>query len=145
MRTFYKVLSFFKLPLHKQALLASDIPKSVLESFDKSFPEGQEHQWYTRLGMFIVNFKNDDHLSQIYLSNKGEIVRNYRKVTVDEVPQPIADSLSKMIPLHAILEVLIDDTKTSRGPLYRLTYIKDKQHVESEYDAQGNALMKDQL
>ena len=136
MRTIYKVLSLFNLPVHKQALYSEDVPKKIITVFQKEFPNSVETQWYTRLGVFISQFYHNDKYHQVVFRRTGVISRRYTKISIDDIPEQALQNILGTDPAHSILEVMINEME--EGPKYRLTFILGKEQIEGEFDESGN-------
>lgn len=123
-----------------QKVKEAEVPKAVMESFNKSFKDVKAEKWEKeKNGNYEAEFDfNKEEMSASY-SADGKLMETETEIKVSDLPASVSDYIAKNYPGKKIKEAakIVDD----KGSLsYEAEIKKGKEDLDLLFDQSGNFL-----
>ncbi|NRF37849.1 PepSY-like domain-containing protein [Pedobacter foliorum] len=80
---------------YAQDLLVSEVPPTVLNSFNKSFPKATRVEWERKGDLYNVEFDVARRDNEVWLNDKGAIVKHKKELRSSELPAAVFNTLKQ--------------------------------------------------
>lgn len=80
---------------YAQDLAVQDVPSVVLNSFTKTFPKAQDVEWEKKGDLLNAEFDIGRRDHEVWLNNKGEIVKHKKEIKASELPGAVSSSIKQ--------------------------------------------------
>lgn len=137
-KSWFRFLSFFGLPFQKTPIAGNDIPKLIHHKFFRLYPKAFNINWYLCQGIYEARFTNFDQASDTLFRPNGEIVKQFKAISIHKLPKRIIKKITEGTSGYSIVDVLIDEYHDD--PKYRITFRKNKNLIETDCDTEGNVI-----
>jgi len=134
----FSLLSILGLPPYMISIDRLDTPSKVADKFSRLYPHAYNATWYLFKGIYDVRFYQDGELTNTYFNRHGEVIKEFRSVSIEKLPQSIMNNMIEGLKGYQIANILWDEFHAS--PHYKITFKKNKKIIEAEYDQQGHVL-----
>jgi len=78
-----------------QDIAVRDVPSIVLNSFTKTFPKANDVDWEMKGEVFNVEFEIGRRDHEVWLDQKGTIVKHKKEITARELPSTVKNSIKQ--------------------------------------------------
>lgn len=126
----------------------NEIPKAVLEAFQKTYPNAKEVEFEKETSkgktVYEAEFKESDREYEVLFDADGVILQIEETLDVKSLPEPIAQAISKAYP-----KATIEDAEKITKPdgtfiVYEVEIKNEGKKLELELDANGKILKAEQ-
>ena len=125
-----------------QKIKDSEVPKAVVESFNKHFKGVEAENWdKEKDGTYEAEFDLNKVETSATFSENGKLLETETEIPVKALPKSVTDYISKNYPNHKIAEAakIIDD---KGDVMYEAEAKKGKEEFDLLFDAKGIFLKK---
>ncbi|TCC97038.1 hypothetical protein FBD94_19860 [Pedobacter hiemivivus] len=91
----FLVSMFFSVVAFAQDIPVSNVPAVVKNSFTKAFPNATKVEWEMKGDLFNADFDIGRRDNEVWLNNKGAIVKHKQEIKGRELPAAVAKSLKQ--------------------------------------------------
>ncbi|MBL1265827.1 PepSY-like domain-containing protein [Methylomicrobium sp. RS1] len=138
---------FGQVNAEEKALHKSQVPKAVLDAFEKAYPNMKdvefEEEMFNGNAAYEVEFKTNHKEHEVLYSANGTLLQKEEEIEAEALPESVADAIRKAYPKAKIKEVekilKPDDTMTG----YEVEIVTAGKEIELELDTQGKILRKE--
>jgi uncharacterized membrane protein YkoI len=142
------VIAFSQAHASEEVMNKHQLPKAVLEAFEKAYPQANEVEFEKEMiegkVFYEVEFKENGREYEILYDSEGTILQVEETLDVKALPEPIVHAISKAYP-KAIIEDAEKITKTDGTVIvYEIEINAEGKKLELELDATGKILKTEQ-
>ena len=94
-RLFLAVCLLFSSLAYAQDLPVSSVPATVMNSFNKAFPKAAKVEWEMKGDLYNADFDVDRRDHEVWINNKGAIVKHKQEIKSRELPAVVAQRLKQ--------------------------------------------------
>jgi uncharacterized membrane protein YkoI len=131
----------------EKALHKSQVPKAVLDAFEKAYPNMKDVEFEKEIvngqAAYELEYKTNNVEHEVLYSADGTLLQKEEEIEGETLPAPVKDAIRKAYPKAEIKEVekvmKPDDTLTG----YEVEIVTAGKEVELELDTQGKILREE--
>lgn len=131
---------FMALPFGGQAYTI-DVPKEVQKTFKKMYPDAAEVEWdyFEEDETYIAFFDNAGYQSEAYFKEKGEWVKTFTQVDMDDLPEKALDHI--YLKFQDVDEfIATSKVEEPKGTYFLITFeVEDEEHTIT-FDSAGKQI-----
>lgn len=120
---------------YAQDIPVKDVPSVVLNSFNKTFPQAVKVEWEMKGDLFNADFDIGRRDHEVWLNNKGAIVKHKKELRTRELPAVVANSIKKNFKGFRIDDV--DKFEEEKQFFYKVELKTLQEEKKVVFDAQG--------
>lgn len=80
---------------YAQDITVKDVPGAVMNSFNKVFPKAAHVEWEMKGGLYNAEFDLGRRDHEVWLNNKGAIIKHKQEIRGRELPETVLKSLKQ--------------------------------------------------
>jgi uncharacterized membrane protein YkoI len=131
----------------EKVLHKSQVPKAVLEAFEKAYPHMKdvefEKEMFNGQAAYELEYKTNNVEHEVLYSADGTLFQKEEEIEGETLPAPVKDAIRKAYPKAEIKEVekvmKPDDTLTG----YEVEIVTAGKEIELELNTQGRILREE--
>lgn len=121
-----------------QDITASSVPSPVMNSFKKVFPAAAKVEWEMKGDLYNADFDVDRKDHEVWINNKGAIVKHKQEIRSRELPAVVSQSLKKHFKGFWIDEV--DKYEVGKQFFYKIELKTMTQEKNIVLDSKGTVV-----
>jgi len=94
-KLFLAVCMLFSSLTYAQDIPVSSVPSVVMNSFNKAFPKAAKVEWEMKGDLYNADFDVDRRDHEVWINNKGGIVKHKQEIKSRELPAAVSQSLKQ--------------------------------------------------
>jgi uncharacterized membrane protein YkoI len=131
----------------EKELNKSQVPKAVLEAFEKAYPHVKDVEYEKEIvngqSAYELEYKTNNMEHEVLYSADGTLLQKEEEIEGETLPAPVKDAIRKAYPKAEIKEVekvmKPDDTLTG----YEVEIVTEGKEIELELNTQGRILREE--
>ncbi|WP_316811603.1 PepSY-like domain-containing protein [Pedobacter heparinus] len=80
---------------YAQDIAVKDVPAAVMNAFNRAFPKAVKVEWEMKGDLYNADFDVERRDHEVWLNNKGAIVKHKQELRSRELPAVVSQSLKK--------------------------------------------------
>ncbi len=125
-----------------QKIKASEVPKAVIDSFNKNFSGSKAKEWEKEKDVYEAEFDLNKVETSATFAADGKLMETEVEIKVSELPKSVSDYVTKNYPDHKLSEA--SKITDAEGKIsYEAEVKKGKEEMDLIFDSNGAFVKKE--